>query len=277
MNSPWALDTLQDSWVLLRALFWAVDCQLLVVASRPSRRREHCAFPPHRRALISPPLRPHPKLPKLPFPDTITVERRSNIWIWRAHSQPITRCRLNPAFFHLKPECSRLHHWKFVTNYWSHVAFMCLEITLHFLCLSFTLPLPLFISLAWWLCLLFHPESTRNQKKNSPACTPAFIHFPASECISCALHPVTMNGSCSYPRPALSLLHQILSVCLTTVCFTIPPTMLPAFFRWSIFPFLLDHSHQHQTCCNFSHLKINKTKPETITYIHIPLQFSVPL
>lgn len=136
---------------------------------------------------------------------------------------------------------------------------MCLEMTLHFLCLSFTLPLPLFISLAWRLCLLFHPETTRNQKKNSPACTPACIHFPASESISCALHPVTMNWSCSYPRPALSLLHQILSVCLTPVCLTIPPTMLPAFFRWSIFPFLLDHSHQHQTCCNFSHLKQNKT------------------
>lgn len=101
------------------------------------------------------------------------------------------------------------------------------------------------------------------RRKVLPAPTLAFIHFPAPESICSALHPVTMNWSHSYPRPAPSLLHQILSVFLTPSCLNIPPTMLPAFFWSSIFPFLLDHSHQHQICCNFSHLKINKTKTQT--------------
>lgn len=75
--------------------------------------------------------------------------------------------------------------------------------------------------------------------------TTAFIHFPASVPICSALHPVTMNCSCSYPRPT-------------------PP----------LSPFLLDHSHSMSNICNLFYLTINKAKTRTFTCIPIPSSFS---
>lgn len=173
----------------------------------------------------------------------------------------------------LKPEPSRLYHYKFMTTILKYGLYVPGNYTSLSMSLIHSPSATLHLSHLMTLLPILSRKIQAIRRKVLPAPTTAFIHLPVSESICSALHPVTMNWSRSYARPTPSLLHQILSVFLTPVCLNIPPTMLPAFFWSSIFPFLLDHYHQHQICLNFSHLKINKTKTQTLTYIHIPLQY----
>ena len=114
---------------------------------------------------MSSPSRPHPNLPKTPPPDTITLETRlqhMNLGV------PVyNTMQSKPSFLpisNLNPlGCITINSWWLTSS----AAFMCLEIILRFQCLSFTLPLTLFISHLMTLPPISSRKYKQSEKKTS--------------------------------------------------------------------------------------------------------------
>lgn len=152
---------------------------------------------------------------------------------------------------------------------------MLLAIILYFLSLSVTFQLPFFIiSLTWWHSFLFHSENKQSEEKSQ---LPPWHLSTSLHLYPHALPCILLLWTNYAPTQSQHLLFYTKShpFILTQVCPNIPLKILPSLFYSSVFPFILDLVHQHQACCNFPHLKTNKTDKNWNLHSSSYLQFKL--